>query len=43
MTVLEMANAIISTLDDFVRFNLESEIESDYAEKIKEAYELLVE
>ena len=43
MDAIEMAKDIIATLEDFVNFTEPDEIEPDYEERIKEAYELLVE
>lgn len=38
-----MAKDIIATLENLVNFNEPYEVEEDYLEKIREAYELLVE
>ena len=38
-----MAKDIIATLEDFVKFTELNEVDEDYAERIKESYELLVE
>ena len=38
-----MEKDIIATLEDLVNFTEPDEIEPDYVERIKEAYELLVE
>ena len=43
MDIMEMAKAIVATLEDFVKFTEPNEVDESYAEKIKEAYELLVE
>lgn len=43
MNEFEMAKDIIATLEDLVNFNELDEVEEDYLEKIREAYELLVE
>lgn len=39
----EMAKEIIATLEHLIEFNEPDEIEKDYKERIKEAYELLIE
>ena len=38
-----MAKDIIAVLEDLINFNEPDEIDEEYQEKIKEAYELLVE
>ena len=43
MKEFEMAKDIIATLEDLVKFFEPNEVEEDYLEKIREAYELLVE
>jgi hypothetical protein len=43
MDAIEMAKDIIATLENLVTFAEPDEIEPDYVERIKEAYELLVE
>lgn len=43
MKEFEMAKDIIATLENLVNFNEPDEVEEDYLEKIREAYELLVE
>ena len=43
MEEFEMAKEIIASLESLVRFNEPGDIEDDYKERIKEAYELLVE
>ena len=43
MDAIEMAKDIIATLEDLVNFTEPDEIEPEYEERIKEAYELLVE
>lgn len=43
MEVIKQAKDIIATLEDFVNFTEPDEVEEDYAERIREAYELLVE
>ena len=43
MDIIEMANAIIATLEDFIKFAEPNEVDDSYAERIKESYELLVE
>ena len=43
MNAIEMAKDIIATLEGLVTFTEPDEIEPDYVERIKEAYELLVE
>jgi hypothetical protein len=39
---IEMAKDIIAVLEHFVWFTEPHEVEDDYAERIKEAYDLLV-
>lgn len=39
----EMAKEIIATLEHLIKFNGPDEIENNYKERIKEAYELLIE
>ncbi len=43
MSTFEMAKDIIAELENFINFTEENEIEPDYADRIKEAYELIVE
>ena len=43
MNVIEQAKDIIATLEDFVNFTEPDEVEEDYAQRIREAYELLIE
>lgn len=43
MNVIEQAKDIIATLEDFVSFTEPDEVEEDYAQRIREAYELLIE
>ena len=39
---IEMAKDIIAVLEHFVQFTEPHEVEDDYAERIEEAYDLLV-
>lgn len=43
MDIIEQAKDIIATLEDFVNFIEPDEVEEDYAQRIREAYELLIE
>jgi len=42
MNAIETAKDIIAILEDFVNFTEPHEVEDDYTERIKEAYDLLV-